>query len=239
MRELAGFRYLTFEINSGCRLADVHPRCPTSDPNRYRYGQRDRTLDDGVVVRFWRFARDRGFNGVVLWHLYNEPALALDRIVALIAAMRIELPTLRTHLWTAVPMLVGRPEFEHVELTDYRRVRPDDLDVRRVAHAMESTDQQFAPSAGRCTRDRDWELIIDNRGNWLSCCNDWECAGRYGDVFNDDWDELIRRYVARAPIAWSDHASFAALPAMCRACVVYNPLLHRSALPPPTFGGAL
>lgn len=237
---LSRFRYLTFEVNSECRLAQIHPRCPVSDPDRYLYGPTDRVLDDDSIVSFWRWTRVQGFNGVILWHLYNEPALSLDRITSVMARMRQENPTLRSHLWTAVPS-VKRDQshlFEHIELTDYRVVRPDDLDRRRFARGSEG-DYARSHATGCCTRDKDWELIIDNHGNWLACCSDWQAEGSVGNIFRHEWSDLLCAYEVRSRIEWRDRETFEALPRMCRGCITDNPLLHRSALPPSQFGGVL
>jgi hypothetical protein len=225
-------RYLTFEVNSNCNLASIHPRCPVNDPERYMFGDTSKVLTDQDIIDFWFWCRySYGFEGVVLWHLYSEPTLSIDRIRGLMKTMHTMYPTQRFHLWTNnVRDFAG---FEHVQLTDYRIVRPNDLDNRRESTRGEG-DYARVGESGRCIRGTyGWEIIIDNHGNWLLCCNDWRCEENAGNILaTDDWQSILHRYVEMTrDISWTDKASFEALPRMCRSCITVNPLLHRSAIP--------
>lgn len=225
-------QYLTFELNATCNMANEHPRCPTSDPERFKFGKTERKLTDAIVLSFWRWAYyHHGFRGVVLWHLYNEPTLVKTRISALLKQMHAEAPEQRSHLWTNSPNAVKLVGFQHVQLTDYRVVRPDDLDNRRASTSGEGRPYSFVKPSGRCGRGFGWELILDAHGNWLLCCNDWQNEASIGNVFTDDWEVLLRRY-AQAEIGWHDKASYDRLPRLCRSCMTVNPGLHRSARMP-------
>jgi len=238
--QLSPLRYLTFEISDTCALAKLHPRCPVSDAGRYRYGRQDGSITDDFVMEFWRWARSHGFHGTLLWHMYNEPFPHRARIDALLKMMRAEEPTQQSHLWTSVQSATERKSeagVDHVVWTDYSVVAPDQLDNRRASVVGEG-DYAGAPRASTCGRSRDFELIIDNRGNWLRCCNDWRCEDSLGNALHDrDWEGLLRAYMRLKVITWSDRGTFEDLPRQCRACVTYNPMLHRTALPPPGKAG--
>lgn len=228
---MQNLRFLTFEIGSDCGLARLHEKCPVSDPERYLFGQHERRIDDELVLGFWRRMRQLGFRGTVLWHLYNEPSKENARIQGLMATMRAEAPNQTFHLWTN-----NHTQFEgydFIKLTDYRVVRPSDLDDRRRTTKGEGdwhTVRAREPRGG-CSRAENWEFIVDNRGNVLMCCNDWRCEGSFGCLFTEDWDTVIGKWQAKAAIEWTDRASFEALPRICRACVTYNPNLHNTAIP--------
>lgn len=222
-------RYLTFEINPTCNLAAIHPRCPINDPDRYRFGSTSAVLTDELVLAFWRWARTQGFSGTVLWHLYNEPTLALDRIRGLMREIQAEEPTQAFHLWTNHRAALGFDAFQHVQLTDYAQVRPEDLDNRRASTEGEGRPYAAMRPTGRCTRSYGWEVILDHHGNWLLCCNDWRCEESVGNVHTERWDVLLERFRVRAEIAWHDEASYQQLPRLCRACMDVNPNLSRTA----------
>jgi hypothetical protein len=228
-------QYLTFEVNSTCNLAALHPRCPINDPERYRFGRTDAVLTDEAILGFWQWMCAGGFAGIVLWHLYNEPTLALDRTERLMTAMQAERPDQRFHLWTnhrAASRLAG---FNHIQVTDYALVRPGDLDNRRASVCGDGRpyrDLRRSQRVGVCGRGAGWEVIIDHHGNWLLCCNDWRAEESVGNIFVDDWSTLRDHYQTRARIAWRDEASYNALPRLCRACLDVNPNLHKTARVP-------
>lgn len=231
---LRPLRYLTFEISSTCALADLHPRCAVSDPERYMFGQTDQRLDDQTILEFWRWARTHGFDGIMNWHLYNEPMPELPRIKALVAKMRAVHPDQRVHLWSGLSAAKREQgtTFDLVVHTDYRLVPPGALDNRRASTTGEG-DYDHAPRESVCTRAADFELIIDNHGNWLKCCNDWRCEEAVGNIFTETWDTLLEKYALQPKIAWHNVETWAQLPRMCRACVTVNSNLHRTAVPPP------
>lgn len=225
-------QYLTFEINPTCNLAAVHPKCPINDPDRYGYGETTHVLSDDLIITFWLWLRGQGFDGIILWHLYNEPTLAITRIRALQKRMQDIAPSQRFHLWTNAPKAVGFKGFDHIQLTDYREVRPEVLDNRRASVVGEGKPYALVTPSGSCGRGVGWELIIDHHGNWLLCCNDWRCEESVGNIFTADWSTLLARYEEKARITWNDEASYKALPRLCRACLDVNPKLHRTARMP-------
>jgi hypothetical protein len=225
-------QYLTFEINPTCNLAQLHPKCPINDPDRYGFGETEHALTDDLIVTFWLWCRGQGFDGIILWHLYNEPTLALTRIRTLQKRMQAIEPSQRFHLWTNAPKSLSLKGFDHVQLTDYREVRPDALDNRRASVTGEGKPYAKVTPSGSCGRGAGWELIIDHHGNWILCCNDWRCEESVGNIFNEDWPVLLARYEQKARIVWNDEASYQALPRLCRACIDVNPKLHRTARMP-------
>lgn len=226
---LSNLAYLTFEISKTCGLADLHPKCPVSDPERFKFGRQDYFLSDALIGAFWQWAvQEHGFRGVVLWHLYNEPAAENERIQKLVAWMRQLQPDQRTHLWTGKRGAAQLPGYDHVELTDYAIVRPDDLDNRRMT-IFGNGNYDRVPSHGVCTRSFPYEIILDYHCNWILCCNDWRAEESVGNIAAiEGWDTLLDVYEQKARIHWSDKNSYEALPRMCRSCVELNPTLHRS-----------
>jgi hypothetical protein len=227
---LQELKYLTFEINKTCNLTKVHDKCPINDPERYKFGNTQYELDEDIIHAFWTVCVSRGFRGIVLWHLYNEPTQKLVEIQRMLARMRKDIPDQRSHLWTNSPN--AKPEgFDHIELTDYRVIRPQELDSRRTTVEGEG-DYTLAPQNGVCGRSKNWEIIIDFHGNWITCCNDWRCEGSLGNLFTHPWTQLFQAYEKRAVVQWGNETSFNAMSRMCRACVTYNTNLHRTAMPP-------
>lgn len=221
-------QYLTFEINNTCNLTELHPKCPINDSERYSFGDVSQSLKDSSIVEFWLWCRSKGFNGIILWHLYNEPTLVIDRIISLMKKMQKLEPSQRFHLWTNNHQKFE--DFNHVQLTNYNKVRPDELDDRRKSAQGEGRGYLVAEPQGYCIRGSlAWELIIDFFGNWLLCCSDWRCENSVGNIFKDSWNELLEKYRLKAHIEWKDKESFGSLPRMCRACITENPGLHKSA----------
>lgn len=231
---LHDLKYLTFEVGSECNLAGLHSRCPVNDPSRYQFGSKERPLDDETIVLFWEWAHfQHHFDGVLLWHLYNEPTLQQSRIERLITRIRAMHPEQRTHLWTNNVRTKERgvESINHIQLTDYRNVRPEDLDNRMASVTGEGRPYQDMSPSGFCGRQFGWELVIDAFGNWNLCCNDWRCEESCGNIMADqDWDAMLNRFKLRAQIAWTDAASYAALPRLCRACMDQNSSLHQTAV---------
>lgn len=220
-------RYLTFEINHECPLEKVHPKCPISHPERYKFGQREIEITDDTIYHFWLYCKSRGFRGVVLWHWLNEPTLSLDRIRPIMARMK------RTDHFQAFQITTYRND---LDLSDFDMVKRSNYDLG-VFH-----DERFQTSEGEgktyadlpkdlkrglCGRGLGWELLIDNWGNWCLCCNDFRCEEMIGNINCEDWDTLFEKWDAkRKTIQWNNEAEYNALPRMCRSCLDKNPSLH-------------
>jgi len=84
-------RYLTFEINRVCPNIKMHTdRCPIGHPERYKFSTSNIIISDSIILDFWRWCRTKGFRGIILWHMYNEPILVLPRIRVLKQQIKIE-----------------------------------------------------------------------------------------------------------------------------------------------------
>jgi len=85
-------RYLAIEINKDCKNKAMHVgKCPISHPDRYKYSTSDIRISDPHILMFWRWCRSQGFRGIVMWHMYNEPVLVIDRIRKLMKIMKLRL----------------------------------------------------------------------------------------------------------------------------------------------------
>lgn len=220
-------RYLTFELNKDCPFSAIHPKCPSGHPERYKFEKTNRILTDDVVVEFWRWCRYvQGFRGIILWHMYSEPALIIDRIHALMNRIKREDPLQPFELFTSFTNL-DLSKFDLYKVTDYSDGR--ELDNRVLAKDGEGVPYSAVQKTGWCSRGYGWELPIDFHGNWLLCCNDWRCEESVGNIFDDDWEEMFFAFKSKArKTRWSDKESYEAMPRMCRACIAYNFNLHRS-----------
>jgi len=223
--KLNTMRYLTFEVNRACPLRAQHPKCPIGHPERYRFGKQEAPLTDGLIMDFWRWCRERDFRGIVLWHWYSEPALVLPRLRSLMREMRAEDPGQPFQLFTARKDL-DLSDFDLIKITDYESDK--ELDDRIAAAFVEGDATPHQP-AGWCGRGWGWELLVDHYANWCLCCNDWRAEESVGNLWRDDWSEMLRRYHAKAThLRWHDQDSWEALPRMCRSCMRGNFSLHQS-----------
>lgn len=219
-------RYLTFEINRHCGNAAAHEgRCPISHPERYKFSTSTVELPDTLILGFWRWTRRRGFRGIVLWHMYNEPVIDMDRISYLMAMMKLEDKFQPFQLTTSIP---GEyPAFDIVKVSKYENGA--DLDNRIETNTGEGRPYQEMAPRGWCGRGLGWEVLIDNFGNWCLCCGDWRCEEAVGSICTEDWKTLYDRWMEkRARIRWDSEESYKALPRMCRACLDKNPSLSRT-----------
>lgn len=240
-RSLNIVRYLTFEVNKTCDMVTVHPQCPIGHPERYKFGDTSQHLTAGSIFKFWRWARaSRNFRGIILWHSYNEPTLAISLIRECMKQIKSVDPYQPFHLFTNVPPnsrpdLI--PEFDIITYSDYDPHSPDyskrvgsKLDDRISNRTGEGKPYSAVKPTGWCGRGFGWELLIDYHGNWNLCCSDWRGEEAVGNILVDsDWSSMLARYEDKARnIRWHDEASYNALPRLCRACMDVTPNLHRS-----------
>ena len=229
MTSLRLMRYLSFEINHICDLSKVHVKCPSGHPERYLFGSKDRALTDDIILGFWRWCRySMDFHGIILWDMYNEPTLSMDRILNLMVLMKRADPGQPFQLFTNKrpdPSLAD--EFDLVKFTDYGAGK--ELDDRLLLAKAEGKPYAEMQRTGWCGRCFGWTLNIDNYGNWCLCCQDWRCEEAVGNIFTDDWYELFDRFKQKSRnLRWHDEESYNALPRMCRACLTITPNQHRS-----------
>lgn len=228
-RKLNVIRYLDFEINNTCDMGHLHPKCPNRHPERYRFGDTANILTDEIIMAFWEWCRfNKGFRGIVLWHGYSEPTLELDRIYRLMDAMKKKDP------WQAFRLLTNKPptpemekRFDMIKFTNYDNGA--ELDDRITGIIGEGKPYSQVQRYGWCGRGFGWDTLIDYHGNWNLCCNDWRCEESVGNIFKDDWDELMAKFEDKGrKLKWSNEEEYSRLPRMCRACIDVAWHLHRS-----------
>lgn len=216
-------RYLTFEINRNCGNAGIHSgKCPISHPERYKFSRSSIELTDKIILGFWRWCKRKGFRGIILWHMYNEPVFMLDRIRNLMRLMKLEDRFQPFQLTTSIPG--DYSEFDIVKISNYENGVK--LDNRIETNEGEGKPYQDVPSRGWCGRGLGWEILIDNFGNWCLCCGDWRCEESVGSICNTDWKILYDLWEEkRVRIKWSNEETYINLPRLCRACLDKNPSL--------------
>jgi hypothetical protein len=231
MKSLNILRYLNFEVNRACDLWKEHQgKCPISHPWRYKFSTSTKPISDDLIVEFWRWCRRHDFRGIVMWHMYNEPTLVLDRIRNLMTRMKEEDPGQPFQITTnSTPNIPG---FDIVKFSDYRESTlshngRDKLDNRIASAEGEGKPYSEVEPVGWCGRGLGWELDIDYYGNWCLCCNDWRCEESVGNIHEEEWEVLYERFKAKSErIRWHDEESYNALPRMCRSCMAVNPALR-------------
>src|SRR4030067_682296 len=120
-------RYLTFEINQTCPNTALHMgKCPISHPERYKFSTSNKLLSKDIIMEFWRWSRYKGFRGIVLWHMYNEPVLVLEKIRKLMKTMRLEDIYQPFQLTTSIKG--NYTDFNIVKFSDYGKKRELELD---------------------------------------------------------------------------------------------------------------
>jgi hypothetical protein len=218
-------RYLSFEINNACPNAALHEgKCPISHPDRYKFSKSNTKISDSLIIEFWRWTKTKGFRGIILWHMYNEPVLVLARIMHLMHVMKEEDPFQAFQLTTSIEG--DYKEFDIVKISDY--TNGFRLDKRIEAAKGDGKAYDEMPKKGWCGRGLGWEIPIDYYGNWCLCCGDWCCEEAVGSICTDDWEYMLMRYFnKRKRIKWNDESSYYRMPRLCRSCLDKNPTLSK------------
>ncbi len=221
-------RYMSFEVNRDCPLAQVHAeKCPVGHPERNLFSLSKKPIDDMLIWDFWRWSKTKGFRGIILFHLYNEPALVMPRIKILMGYIKKQDPFQAFQLNSAV--IQADPEFDIVKFGDYKNNGPETLDNRLLTNRGDGKPYEEMPRMGFCGRGMYWEIPIDNYGNWCLCCNDWRNEESIGNIHDTDkWEELYKKWKEKSQgLRWSNKVSYNNLPRMCRSCFDLNPTLYR------------
>jgi hypothetical protein len=233
--ELNCARNLSFEINRGCNMAELHTLCPSANPIRYKYSTSKKPITDDLIFDFWKWCTEKHyFRGILNWNGYNEPSLVINRIHGLLRRMRKIDPGLPSQLVTNDDNFQS-DEFEIIKrsrygeggtrLCDDRRPQFDN----RLLAALQGEGKPYTRMApfGRCVRGMGWEIIIDYYGNWVMCCADFSCENSFGNIWKDDWEGIYQIACAQySAIRWTNEIEYYKLPRLCRACLSVNPSLH-------------
>ena len=226
-------QYLIFEICRECNLANKHHRqCPSGDPTRYgRLLQSHSMTDNDIIDAAVDAYSAREFRGMLGWHYYNEPCLAIDRIETVLERIRRTVPQARSVLWTNATKLpedldrlrifqqLWVSNYAHRDWSHLRQYVPDlhlmpaELDARNTP--------RWNTGFQRCLRPFN-ELIIDYYGNGHLCCMDWRGDCYLGNVLIDGF-----QYVAEQFIRVRDQVMTEPMPAeapvVCRTCAFRFP----------------
>lgn len=206
-------QFLIFEITTECNLGRAHERCPNTHPERYASLDTTRKLDDETIIACAAKAYGKhGFDGMVGWHYYCEPALEMPRILRLLDAIKKVVPQSRFAFWSNGT--IQQPEsvldrFSFVHISKYREGQPQD----RLDGRLERRRPGPYPY---CTRPMT-EFILDAYGNHHPCCFDWRGEASLGNVFTDGFDELVGGW-GRLQEAVCGRAMTADAPAACLTC---------------------
>ncbi len=215
------------ELSAGCNLAAAHPLCPVNDRRRWQQVDTRRRLDDDTIVQIARRAYGHlGFTGLMGFHLYNEPLLSKDRMLALMMRIRAAVPASRFILYTNGTLI--RPPaaelavFEEIRITNYTGRDFSFLEplVPRLVVTRPDFDNRRDPPASigsaPCLRPF-VELAVDAYGNVHTCSIDWQGDTRIGNVFTEDFALLVARFaVIRASLCGRKMAPDA--PPRCLSC---------------------
>lgn len=229
-KPLRMLQMLEFELGDRCNMAHLHPKCPTSSPERWELLQTTRALDDDTIVRCAVEAyRDLGFDGLVGWIYYNEPLLQADRMFRLMDRIRQLVPTARFILWTNGTLIPEECErfqqFEQIVVTNHG---PDSIAgserllARQINHKVmpgtfDDRLHQIQPADCNAPCLRPFvELIIDHYGNSHLCCYEWRGRATLGNVW-DGFASVAAKWRSMLPLI-SGHRMAADAPAACREC---------------------
>lgn len=206
-------------------MSEVHKnKCPISHPERYRFSNSHTPINDEAIIIFYEFCRRYGFRGIVMWHMYNEPALEIEHIRRLMEKMRKIDRMQAFQLTTHLPG--DYRDFDIVNINNYSK--GSYLDNRIKSADGTGLPYSEMPKTGRCGRGLGWEIPIDYYGNWCLCCNDWRCEESFGSIMHSSFLSLLSRYIEkRKTIRWYDEESYYNLPRMCRSCLDVNPHLSK------------
>lgn len=191
---------LSIELGAECNLAAAHPKCPSASR---RLSGRPLTDEKILSLAVEAYAA-HGFRGLVGWHYYNEPTLQLDRMLGLMQRIRAAVPESRFILWSNGTQPCADPRmalFDKAQISNY--LGDEALLRARFAAVRDLTvftprfdDRLAAPvgaEAGRPCLRPFVEIPVDNSGAVHLCCQDWEGEIALGNVWSDDWTEILRR----------------------------------------------
>lgn len=196
---------LIFELGECCNLGGIHPHCPNRSTLRFAGLDTERRLDDETIVECAVQAyREFAFDGLIAWHYYNEPLLEMERMFAVMDAIRERVASARFMLWTNGTMLPADcsrfRNFDCIVVTRYKGQPYGDLQFHPNIHVREEMfDRRMdaLPPRGNepCLRPF-VECIFDCYGNHHPCCNDWQGKATLGNLYTEGFAEITRRWRA-------------------------------------------
>lgn len=192
---------ISFEITNRCNMQHIHEKCPI---NCRKYKVKEQSLDKWSIVRTIKMAKKMGFSGMVAFHYYNEPLLEKDLILSIMA----EDPSCKYLLWTN-GLLLSRnvlenkflEQFTLVCITCYDKVdMPFFQEIRDYYNNVQIFDWELddrleiynkrVANPLSCKRPL-FEIPIDFYGNIHLCCMDWNNSYIIGNIFQEDFTNII------------------------------------------------
>lgn len=216
---LSKLNILAFEIGTGCDMAKVHCQCPVNIKNKKPYRL---TIDK--IVETAHKARELGFDGLLAWHLWNEPLIYWDKI----KTAHKSLEDFNHLLWTNGNFLKEEhvPYFHTIHVSNYYGhdfsnlvskypetrfiIRNVQLDDR-----LSNEDWGFRSETVFCTRPEIIECQIDNCGELHLCCMDWNAKTEIGNIFEKDFKDIVTDNLVPIYEALRGHKP---APALCQRC---------------------
>jgi len=201
MKRLGETSLLSFEITNHCNLQHKHDMCPV---NCRRYYKEGKALDKTSIVQTIKKAREMGFTGMVSFHYYNEPLLKKD----LILSVMDEMPECKYLVWTN-GILLSRNVKENQFLKRFTKVCITCYDIKDMPFFEELRDyyknieifdwelddrleiyNKTNVNRLSCKRPL-FEVPIDYYGNIRLCCMDWNSSYNIGNIFEEDFINII------------------------------------------------
>lgn len=205
--------FLIFELNKTCNMADEHETCPINLKDRYGNLPKKKRMTDRIVFDAINYAYANGFHGHVAFHYYNEPLLAISRIVPLIECVREHNPFAKFCLWTNGTKLKENEDklkhFEKIVITNYKKENFDWVkklcaDVTVDFWGFDDRAQQKKSDClTSCWRAYN-ELIFDYYGNAHICCIDFRGEVELGNLMNDDIKSIVENFQRERELVYGD-----------------------------------
>jgi len=184
------------ELSQECNLSNLHRDfCPINCIKRA-----GKVLTDEKIIDLISEAHDLGFEGYIMWSVYNEPMIHHERMFDLMEQTRELVPKSRFLLWTNGTILIEDQRmkmFEKIIVTNYLGKTPEELKKYFGLNVLwkdnpkldERMNYRGDFSKKRCTLPFD-TFLVSNNGDVLFCCIDWKNEVKLGNVFDLSLKEI-------------------------------------------------
>jgi len=193
---------ITMELSNLCNMSEQHRACPAHD-------SKEKTiLSDEIVQDIVRLGKKYSFQGVVAFHMYNEPTLD-PRLVYFIRLVKENLPDARIYIltngWYITQGIANEFVRHGVDFLDVSSYDSADLETLskislpipyRILH--EPLDDRLA-WYGKVTRERRtqacfcplYDICVDCRGNVVLCSYDWKRTTVFGNLHAASLESIL------------------------------------------------
>jgi len=203
-------------------MCHEHIACPVNRHDRFQGKPYKLTVEN--IVETANKAKDLGFSGYIAYHRYNSPTMYWSRVKPCIEA----LADFKHLLWDSGNILKEEmlPYFDCIHISNYRghnfsewqakypeiewHIRPVQLDDRLANNNWTNRIERVV-----CNRPKHIELPIDHAGNIALCCYDWNADHKLGNIFEDDFTDIILNQYQEVcqQLAGGDNP-----PSICKRC---------------------